>query len=106
MRFITQFEISPDEWHRMSEDYRKRKVEYLKQQQSKDVGILIGNTFGLKEDSYFPLRWGMEFQAFKMDDWQNFKENLSQWMLTMNSLGMNNLSEIFLTKLFKEIEEK
>lgn len=79
MKFITEFELTPDEIKYTKAptfDYRKQWAEH-------NLGGQISFSFGFKEtgyinaDGYAGERRTLEIEAFPMDKWVEFKQKLT-----------------------------
>lgn len=101
MRFITEFELTPDEIKYTKAptfDYRKQWAEH-------NLGGQISFTFGFKETGYIntdgyagELRT-LEIEAFPIDKWIEFREKIIAESMKGRSNRTNNI-----IKMFEELE--
>jgi hypothetical protein len=97
MRYITEFEISPDMIDKMhnGSDF----VKYRKGAQNAVLGKMIADVVGWEERQ--PNRHSLEIQAFSMKDWREFKQEIKQWM---NENKMNGGNTYYLSVMGRMIE--
>jgi len=105
MRYISQFEINKDS---RGMEYFDKTYEMLKHKTARDIGEIIVEKVGIekKGESDMSMRFGIEIQAFSIDEWVKFKTQLKEYIeLTNGPYGGNRMLDlIFIGKLFRSLE--
>lgn len=100
MRFITEFEITPDELKYANNPIKGHRKSCAEER----LGEIIAESFGWEEKGRISRhgasgeRYTLEIEAFPMDKWIEFKSKLLTEITDSNADGR------FILKIIKELE--
>lgn len=102
MRFITEFEMTPELHKRRANPNIAEHIKTWKERGQLKLGEMIPESFGWTESLVdLKVRYTVEIEAFPMDKWVEFKKKLASQFVNDSYAG-DGFTEVF--ELIKELE--